>query len=239
MKPDVIFEDDAICVINKPAGMVVNDAETVKGETVQGWFFPKLTIDNGQLTMESEFYKKGGVVHRLDKDTSGVMVLAKTFKAYEMLKAQFLERKTQKKYLALVHGKMSEESGILSTPIERHPKFRFKFAVGGDLARTAITEWKTVKVFSFQGSVISLVELSPHTGRTHQLRVHMQHLGHPIVSDPIYGFKKRIEEDLIWCPRLFLHACELQFVHPVSGETVKFEAPLPSELEKALDLLVH
>ena len=107
---NIIFEDAAICVIDKPYGVIVNNAETVKSETIQSWFTTKYQIPSG----ESEFLKKGGVVHRLDKDTSGVMVLAKTEEAYEKLKLQFLERKTKKTYWALVHGKMSEPSGIIS-----------------------------------------------------------------------------------------------------------------------------
>ncbi len=228
--PSIVFEDDAICVVNKPAGMVTNDAETVRGETVQSWFKDHW-IPGQAGNDESEFQKKGGVVHRLDKDTSGIMVLAKTEEAYEGLKKQFLERTTIKKYLALVHGNLKELTGILSTPIDRHPKVRHKFAVTGDLSRTSITEWTLVKRYP----EYDLVELTPHTGRTHQLRVHMQHLGHPIVSDPIYGFRKKVKEDLLICPRLFLHAKELSFVHPVSLEKMTFEAELSKELQNVLD----
>lgn len=259
MKPEIIFEDDWICVVNKPWGMVVNDAETVKGETIQQWFAPKIlntkseilnNLQNSKHThnlefrdLNLEFLSKGGVVHRLDKDTSGLLILAKTEEAYEGLKKQFLERTAVKKYLALVHGNLKEQTGVLSTPIDRHPKNRHKFAVGGDLSRTSITEWKVLKNYEFRimnnWEKYSLVELTPHTGRTHQLRVHMQHLGHRIVSDPIYGFQKKVKQDLKICPRLFLHASELTIEHPISHEKMKFEVGLSKELQNVLDSLLR
>lgn len=219
-EPKVLFEDENLMVIDKPAGWVVNKAETTKDLTVQEWF--------GLGSGEGEFYAKGGIVHRLDKDTSGVMVLAKTPEAYEKLKQQFLERKTTKKYIALVHGEFKDLEGVISTPIER---FGTKFYVGKDLSRMAITEWKVIKKIGEN----TLVELTPHTGRTHQLRVHMRHLGHPIVSDPLYGDRKTWKQDLKFCPRLFLHAKSLEFTHPTSGGKVTFEAELPVELSN----LVH
>lgn len=226
MEPKIIFEDQWICVVDKPAGMVVNDSTSAKGLTVQQWF---------GIKGEGEFGQKGGLVHRLDKDTSGVMVLAKTAESYEDLKKQFLERKTSKTYIALVHGKMDQQEGIISLPIDRHPVIKTKFAISDNLSRMAITHWSVKQEWS--GS--SLLELRPLTGRTHQLRVHLQHLGHPIVSDPIYGFKKKLQEDLEWCPRLFLHAQKLEFVHPKSCERVIFESKLPSELGGVLETLIH
>lgn len=228
--PNIVFEDDLLVVIAKPYGIVVNNADSAPVETIQKWFTEKYGIPDGT----SEFLQKGGVVHRLDKDTSGVMVLAKTEKAYLMLKQQFLERQTLKKYLALVHGVMGEDKGLITAPIERHPKDRHKFTVGGDLARSSITEWKVEQKFN----EFTLLELTPHTGRTHQLRVHLQHIHHPIVSDPIYGFQKRVGDDLAICPRLFLHAKYLEFTHP-SGERVHFEVPLPEELAQVLQNLLH
>ncbi|KKS33090.1 MAG: Pseudouridine synthase [Candidatus Amesbacteria bacterium GW2011_GWA2_42_12] len=234
MEPIIIYEDESLVVINKPSGMVSNDAETVREETVQSWFAKQYSILNAQSSNDSEFLQKGGLVHRLDKDTSGVMVLAKTEEAYEALKSQFLERKTIKKYVALVHGEMSEPSGIISAPIDRHPKDRKKFTISDNLSRTAITEWKVIKAFSVQGLAFSLLELTPHTGRTHQLRVHLQSISHPIVSDPIYGWAKKIKDDLKWCPRLFLHAKYLEFTHPISKLQVSFEAELPEDLSQVI-----
>ena len=236
MEPTVIFENADVVVINKPAGMVANKAETVLEETIQEWFFGKYlkntvsgNTEGGKNEM-SEFLEKGGVVHRLDKDTSGVMILAKNEDAYKFLKQQFLERKTEKKYIALVHGQFRDESGEVAKPLMRHPRNRQRFTVGGDPVRTAITEWKVMKNV---GKEFCLLELFPHTGRTHQLRVHMQYLHHPIVSDPIYGFAKRWRQDFTWCTRLFLHAQSLKLVLP-GGEEKTFETQLPVELEDAL-----
>lgn len=230
MKPEILHEDDALVVINKPSGMVSNKAQTIQAETVQDWFAPQI-----KTTGESEFYQKGGLVHRLDKDTSGVMVLARTEEAYNKLKQQFLERKTVKIYEALVHGEFDKDSGLITAPIERHPKDRHKFTVGGDLARSSITEWEVIT--RFKG--FTLLQLTPHTGRTHQLRVHLQYIHHPIVSDPIYGFAKRVDDDLAICPRLLLHAKYLEFTHPTTNAKVHFEATLPSELESVLKSLLH
>lgn len=217
--PRILFEDESLMVIDKPSGMVVNKAQTVKESTVQEWF--------GMGEGEGEFYDKGGIVHRLDKDTSGVMVLAKTPQAYEKLKLQFLERKAVKKYIAMVHGEFKEPRGLINTPIERIGQ---KFYVGKDLSRTAITEWQVIKKIGEN----TLVELTPHTGRTHQLRVHMRHLGHPVVSDPLYGDRKTWKKDLQICPRLFLHAKYLEFTHPSTGERVHFESEPPSELKNLI-----
>jgi len=225
MEPRIIFEDEWICVIDKPAGLVTNDSSTSRN-TLQSWFAKKYGIERE----ETEFGSKQGLVHRLDKDTSGVMVLAKTQSAYEILKKQFLERKVVKKYIALVHGRFNESEGSVALPIERNPKDKFKFAIGRDLSRMAITDWRVLE----QRGDYTLVELTPHTGRTHQIRVHMKHLGHPVVADPIYG-GKRYKVDIKWCPRLFLHAASLEFAHPQSRERVEFEAELPGELAK----LVH
>jgi 23S rRNA pseudouridine1911/1915/1917 synthase len=230
MEVTVLLEDDNLVVIDKPYGVVVNKAESVKTETIQDWFSPKIT-ESG----EGEFFEKGGVVHRLDRDTSGVMVLARNMSAYTHLKQQFLERKTIKKYTALVHGEFKDKEGIISAPIERHPKNRHKFGIGTDLSRAAVTEWKVEKEFKSY----TLLELSPRTGRTHQLRVHLQSINHPILSDPIYGWQKHVKEDLQICPRLFLHARLLEFIHPISGKKMTFESPLPQNLQDVLSGLVH
>jgi len=227
MEPSVVYEDDQILVINKPSGMVSNKSQTIQEDTVQDWFSRKYNIVESP---DSEFLQKQGLVHRLDRDTSGAMVLAKTEEAYNGLKQQFLERKTVKKYLALVHGEFKEQSGLITATIERHPKDRHKFTVGGDLAKASITEWIVLQQFTD----MTLLELIPHTGRTHQLRVHLQHINHPIVSDPIYGFQKRIKDDLAISPRLFLHAKYLEFQHPSTAFRVHFDVDLPEELQQVL-----
>lgn len=239
-EPEVIFEDDVLIVINKPAGVVVNTSQTSKEGTVQEWFEKKYSIFKTQDSIkDGEFYEKGGVVHRLDKETSGLMVLAKTPEAYENLKLQFLERRTVKKYQALVHGIVKPEKGIISLPIERHPEVWGKFTMGEDLSRTAITEWKTINKYSVLNTQYSLLELLPMTGRTHQIRVHLKHLGHPIVGDALYAGVKILKDDLRLCPRMFLHADYLQFTHPVTGEEKAWEIGLPPDLEQTLKKLVH
>lgn len=220
-EPVIVFEDESLVVVDKPSGWV-SDTD------VKQWFNRRLPA--GQARFKgTEFWEKGGVVHRLDRDTSGLLVLARTPEAYEGLKKQFLERKVVKKYMALVRGKLDDEAGIVNLPVVRNPKNKFKFTIGADLSRTAISEWKKVDEFLIFGSNFTLVELRPLTGRTHQLRVHLKHLGHPVVGDEIYGGKQFLEEKK-WCPRLFLHAKYLEFDHPVTGMRVKFESEVPREL---------
>lgn len=222
-------------VIDKPAGMVVNRAQTVKNITVQDWFAPKLQSYRVTELQSSEFLEKGGIVHRLDKETSGVLLLAKTLESYEGLKKQFLERKVKKIYLTLVHGRMSQEEGIISTPIERHPKIYGKFMIGKDLSRTAVTQWKVVNRYQ----EYTLLEVTPLTGRTHQIRVHLAHLGYPVAGDSLYGKGKQVGEERRWCPRLFLHASDLQFMHPITGRVVDVGCDLPAELRQVLASLLH
>ncbi|HBC72588.1 MAG: Pseudouridine synthase [Candidatus Amesbacteria bacterium GW2011_GWB1_47_19] len=233
MEPKIIFEDESLVVVDKPAGMVVNKAQSVKDVTVQEWFAPKLKSQNSKLKSDEEFVQKGGVVHRLDKDTSGILILAKTPETYEKLKDQFLNRRTQKTYIALVNGKMQPAAGVASLPVVRNPRNKTKFTVGEDKSRTAITEWRTIRRFAKDR--YSLVELTPVTGRTHQLRVHLAYLGFPIVGDSLYDHRKRAIQTKEWCPRLFLHAGTLVITHPVSGQIMKFEAELPAELKAVIE----
>ena len=173
------------------------------------------------------------MAHRLDKDTSGVIVLAKTDAAYDKLKKQFEERMIKKVYAALVHGTMMQEAGIISESIMRNPKIGNKFVVG-EGGRPAITEWQVTKKYKD----FSLLEVRPLTGRTHQIRVHLKYLGHPVVSDYLYG-GKQYKEDIKWCPRLFLHAKHLEFTHPGTGKRVSFEAELSGDLAEVLEKLVN
>lgn len=228
MNPRIIFEDPHFLVIDKPYGVVVNNAETTKSETIQQWSDTRQNKDVNLVS--TEFYEKSGIVHRLDKDTSGVLVIAKTEAAYLNLKAQFQERTTIKKYLALVHGIVEPPVGTINAPIERNPFNRMRYGIfpGG---REAITNYKIYKIYKNY----TLLEVSPKTGRTHQIRVHMKYIKHEIVSDPIYGGRKQIREDLKFCPRLFLHAASLTIKHPITGESMTFTSPLPDELQKVLN----
>ncbi|MDO8488050.1 MAG: RluA family pseudouridine synthase [bacterium] len=203
-KLPVIFEDTDLVVVDKPSGLVVDTVESQTGTTL---------------------------VHRLDKDTSGVMILAKTPGAVENLRKQFEERQIQKKYLALVYGAPKTDQGLITTPLRRWPK---------DPLRSAITEWKIIQKYSRDGQAFTLLELAPHTGRTHQLRQHLKSIGFPIVADPLYGYRKKVKTDLTWCPRLFLHAQEITFTHPGTGERTTLTSPLPADLQTVLDQnLVH
>jgi len=227
MNIPIIYQDNDIVVVNKPAGISVHKGVAEKGETVADWLaekFPdvKSVGDNPEL--------RPGIVHRLDKETSGVLVMAKNQKAFEFLKSQFQNREIVKKYLALVEGKLKKDKSVISLPIGRSVNdFRKKMASGvtkGEL-KEAITEYETLENFPNY----DLVEVYPKTGRTHQVRVHFKAIGNPIVCDSLYGGKKKT------CPlglmRHFLHANSLEFISP-SGAKLKIEADLPEDLEKVL-----
>jgi 23S rRNA pseudouridine1911/1915/1917 synthase len=234
MFPKIVYEDESICVIDKPTGIVVNNSATTKdGDTVQDWFKDKRSRGEG------EFEQKGGVVHRLDKDTSGLLVLAKTAAAYDYLKQQFLNRKAEKSYMALVHGDVKPEKRIISLPVGRHPGNPKQFAVIEDKARTAVTQWQVIGRYRDKqtGEIYSLLMLTPLTGRTHQLRVHLKYFHYPIAGDPIYGDRKSWKKDLKWCPRLFLHAEKLGLTHPLSFEKMTWETVFPDDLKSALNNL--
>lgn len=234
LKPKIIFEDNDILVINKPAGLVVNRSETVHKGTLQDWIDQRSKIKNlrSKIEEESDFYKRTGLVHRLDKDTSGVMVIAKTPQAFLSLVSQFKERKVEKRYLALVHGQVEPKVGNVRMPLARSPKDRKKFTVRLR-GREAVTFYKRIKILHFPfGEVYSLLEIKPETGRTHQIRVHLAHIGYPIVGDPIYLSLKRLKKDREFTWRLFLHAENLSFYHPQTQEKLSFNVPLPKELKK-------
>lgn len=219
----IIFEDDSLLVVSKPSGLVVNRAETTAHvTTLEEWL-----VKFHHLTLE-----RAGIVHRLDKDTSGLLIIAKTEASLQKLQNQFKSRGVVKKYLALVHGQVLPASGTINAPITRNPFNRMHFGVfpGG---REAVTDYKVLK--SYQD--YSFLEISPHTGRTHQIRVHLKYLGHPIVSDPLYAGRKNYQSGQKFCPRLFLHASCLQFSHPVTNQVLEFSSPLPPDLAKVLSLL--
>jgi 23S rRNA pseudouridine1911/1915/1917 synthase len=237
LEPKIIFEDEDIVVIDKPAGMVVNRAETVKmGSTLQDWIEKRFKIYDLRFKSEiGDFQNRSGIVHRLDKDTSGVMVIAKNPEAYFNLQKQFKDRLVAKKYLALVHGRVEPPEGNIRLPLARNPKDRQKFSVrlGG---REALTFYKRIKLFkSPMNEAVSLLEVFPKTGRTHQIRVHLSHIGYPIVADPIYLGRKRLISDKEWCWRLFLHAKFLSFNHPKTGKRLEFFVDLPRGLRKLVD----
>jgi len=239
--PQVIFQDENFVVINKPSGMIVNNADTSRDEyTVQDWISTnyKLQTTNYKLDNKSEFEKRGGIVHRLDKETSGALIVALNEKSFDFLQKQFKDRDVKKEYLALVHGKLVSE-GEINVPIGRLPWNRMRFGVIPQ-GRESYTKFKTIshkKLFDGRNSEeLSLVEVYPQTGRTHQIRVHMQYAGHPIYADSLYAGRKTIARDRKHLARHFLHASKISFISPTTEKKVTFVSPLTSEL---VDFLGH
>lgn len=263
MEPIVIFEDQRILVMNKPPGLVVNRAQSVKQTTLQDWVEQHLSQDaeyKADLASDSVFGERSGMVHRLDKDTSGVIVFAKRASVMHELLRLFKAREVEKTYWALVHGKLPDQKGVISAPIERHPIRRDIFTVT-DEGRPSITEFQVLQEFSgvqeaplraemertgrerqyrnlhkmlkIYEAGFSLVELHPKTGRTHQIRVHLKFLHRPIVGDERYVGEKHWKLDQLWCKRQWLHARELK----LPGYE-KFVAELTPDLELVKSFLL-
>lgn len=229
---DIIFENDQLIVVNKPAGMVVHPAAGHGSGT----------LVNAVLGHEPEMEGIGGeerpgLVHRLDKDTSGLIVLAKNERAHRWLQDQFRERKVEKTYLALVDGHPPTPTGRIEAPIGRDPSHRKKMAImpagninkPGARGREAVSEYRTLETFAKH----TLLEFHPHTGRTHQIRLHCAFLGCPIVADSIYGHRHAT----VNLKRHFLHAYQLKIILPGKKLAQVFEAPLPEDLERVLEML--
>lgn len=228
MKPKIVFEDDDLLVLDKPAGLVVTRAKTVREETVQDWAEENYKLSNYLIAN-----CRSGIVHRLDKETSGLLLVAKTKEAFVNLQKQFKERRVKKKYFALAHGKLEPRRGEIVLPVGRTKKDREKFGVVVE-GRRARTKYKVLRYHDTEAlGKLSFLELEPLTGRTHQLRVHLAFLGHPLMSDLKYG-GKRGRQDYLFCPRLFLHAHQLGFYHPQTGHFCQFTSPLPSGLKSAI-----
>jgi 23S rRNA pseudouridine1911/1915/1917 synthase len=220
---DVLYEDENIVAINKPAGMVVHPAY---GHT-SGTLVNAALARWPQIEAFSE-PERAGIVHRLDKDTSGVILVAKTAAALESLRAQFKARAVEKRYLALVEGMPDTPDGLIDAPIGRDPSQRKRMAVVRD-GREAVTEYHVRETYAD----FSLVEVLPQTGRTHQIRVHLAFIGHPVVGDTVYGRRRQSTK----LKRHFLHAASLTFARPDTGEPITVEAPLPAALQNILDKL--
>lgn len=219
----VVFEDDDIVVVNKDPGVVVHP----------GTGNPTGTLVHALVARYPEMQGVGeagrpGIVHRLDADTSGLLVVARTERAYESLVAQLADHSVNRQYDALVWGVFETDSGRVDAPVGRSRRHPTRMAVTAD-GRHAVTDYEVVGTWT-QPVVVSRLRCRLHTGRTHQIRVHLQSIGHPVVGDPIYG---GVRESLA-VPRLWLHAAELGFTHPVSGKPLVFHAPLPAELEDVL-----
>jgi len=220
---DILFEDETLIVIDKPAGMVVHPAAgNWQGTVVNALLHHCASLSGigGEL--------RPGIVHRLDKETSGCLVAAKNDVAHHALTRQFAGREVLKIYLALSSGHFQKASGTVDAPIARHPVHRKKMAVVTDgRGRSSRTDWRVLREWPVKGSgVASLVECTLHTGRTHQIRVHLKHLGHSLLGDEVYGKRGTY-------PRQMLHAWKLGFRHPVTGQTLSFMAKVPSDFIEA------
>ena len=219
---DIVYEDDSVIVVNKPQGMVVHPAPgNPDGTLVNGLLYHcELSGINGVI--------RPGIVHRIDKDTSGLLVVAKTNAAHEKLSSQLKEHKALRQYYCIVNGNIKEDSGTVDKPIGRHPTDRKRMAIteGG---REAVTHYRVIERFGRY----TLVECTLETGRTHQIRVHMASIGHSIVGDPVYGIKK----EKFKTNGQLLHAAAIGFEHPETGELMEFRSELPEYFTIVLDRL--
>lgn len=240
-EPEILFEDQNIIVISKPAGMVVNRADTTRAyKTVQEWAESKIPNLTDKTDEFSEFIDRGGIVHRLDKETSGILIIAKDEESFKKLQAQFKERVVKKEYTALVHGIVNPEEGEVNVPIGRLPWNRTHFGYLEE-GRQSLTLYKTIRnkklINGKEEEDLTLLQVNPQTGRTHQIRVHMRYINHPIFADELYAGRKQSRKDRKLLSRHFLHAGKITITHPVSGEIMTFEAELPVDLTSFLATL--
>lgn len=280
----ILFQDKDLVVFQKPAGVVVNEAISVQGETVQGWFEKEFLQGRGDEREERNgerneaygaqemsvadwselvptdfsdeygspeeiFAERKGMVHRIDKDTSGILVFAKNPGSLVNLLAQFRMKEVKKQYVCLVHGKVQPEKDVIRAPLGRatgKDRRRFQVRSDGRPAETVyevLSHWPALSSANFSKELVtfpsyqqgfSLVKAFPQTGRTHQIRVHFAHMGYPLVGDSLYAGKKRVKADVQWCSRHFLHASEISLLHPRTGEVLHVIAPLPDDLQSVL-----
>jgi 23S rRNA pseudouridine1911/1915/1917 synthase len=240
---NIVFEDDDVMVINKPAGLVVHPGSgNYNGTLLNGvaWY-----LKQQQPDLDEDSLPRFGMVHRIDKNTSGLIVLAKSDKAAMDLAKQFFDHTVNRKYLALVWGNFDEDEGTITGHVGRHQRFRKIMDVypDGEHGKEAVTHFKVVERFNY----VTLVECRLETGRTHQIRVHMQHIGHPLFNDDTYGgdrivkgtifskYKQFVENCFEICPRHALHAETLGFVHPRSRKNIEFNSELPQDMQQVIN----
>jgi 23S rRNA pseudouridine1911/1915/1917 synthase len=230
---DIVFEDEDLLVLNKQSGLVVHPAPG----NWQGTLVNALLYHCGDTLSGIGGVKRPGIVHRLDKETSGLMVVAKTDRAHQGLTAQFADRSLSRKYMALVWGFPKTMAGVVETNMGRSKTNRKKMAVQREGGKEAITHYHVDELY---GRTAALIECQLETGRTHQIRVHMSHLGHPVIGDIIYGKRPRhisqaFESEVLRmlpAERHMLHAYHIHFIHPVSGNAMEFEVDLPNDMQK-------
>jgi 23S rRNA pseudouridine1911/1915/1917 synthase len=221
---DIVYEDDDLLVVNKPAGMVVHPAPGHYEDTLVNALLARYP----QLQTEEE-NSRPGIVHRLDKDTSGLLIVAKNTRTQAALVDQMKHHEVVKRYLALVEGIVSLDRGSIEAPIGRNPRHRQQMAITATESREALTHFQVLRRFARH----TLLLLQLETGRTHQIRVHLQAIGHPVVGDPVYGSGHQRKG--ITLQRQFLHAYQLEFAHPTTGNMIQLIAPLPHDLQVVLD----
>jgi 23S rRNA pseudouridine1911/1915/1917 synthase len=237
---DIVYEDDDLAVINKPAGMMVHagagatDDERNRGTLVNALLHHFGTLSNvsGEL--------RPGIVHRLDKETSGLIIVAKNDSAHGKLAEEFSGRRVKKTYIALVHGWLKKDRGTIASAISRDAIRRIRMTTRRSGGREAITHYEVQQRFESAFGKFTLLRVTIETGRTHQIRVHLGSLGHPVVGDALYGAPRQIVAKnlpAISLPRNFLHAAEIQFAHPRTGEALSFSAPIPEQLDQFLNSL--
>jgi 23S rRNA pseudouridine1911/1915/1917 synthase len=244
---NIVFEDDEVIVVDKPAGMVVHPAAGVDSGTlvnaVLAHILPNLTARQAEKPdIFSIAPERPGIVHRIDKGTSGTIVVAKTARAYYSLVDQFREHSVQRKYVALICGGPKQDSGTIVAPIGRSRRDRKKMAVTSVNSKEAITKFSVIERYA----KFSLIELKLETGRTHQIRVHLSHIGYPVVGDPTYGGRNRAIKSAVSqnvrialqrLSRQALHAQLLGFIHPGTDQYVEFSAPIPEDIQNVIDAL--
>jgi 23S rRNA pseudouridine1911/1915/1917 synthase len=243
MPLNIVYEDEDLMLINKPAGMVVHPGSgNYTGTLLNGvaWY-----LQQQQPGLSEEALPRFGLVHRIDKNTSGLLVLAKTDKAMRHLAKQFFDHTIRREYLALAWGDIEHDEGTIVAHVGRNLRFRklFEAYPEGDHGKEAITHYKVVERFNY----VTLVQCILETGRTHQIRVHMKHIGHPLFSDDFYGgdkivkgtiytkYKQFVDNCFAICPRQALHAKTLGFIHPTTGKEMYFDTDLPTDIEQVIE----
>ena len=232
---NIIYEDSDLLILNKPAGLLVHPTGQIKKGTLANFLVEKY---ENLPTLQGE--DRPGIIHRLDKDTSGILIVAKTERAQQSLIQQFKQKKVDKKYVALVYGTMNELEGVVDKSLKRGSREKSK-VITTLKGRESLTHWKVLEEFG----EVSLLEINPKTGRTHQIRVHLQDINHPVVGEKLYieaNRKQRVSNSKVkhaisQAKRQLLHALEVSFEHPVSGKSLKFRVPLPEDFHTVLNLL--
>jgi 23S rRNA pseudouridine1911/1915/1917 synthase len=241
MQIERVYEDENLLVVNKPPGMVVNKSDTQKGSvTLQDWVSENVDILFNS-SEDNDFISRHGIVHRLDKDTSGLLIVAKDQSAFQLLQKQFKEKQVEKYYIAIVYGKFSatdfEHEITIDAPIARNPKTREKFAIV-ETGREAVTHIRPLEYLGMvEGSEFTLAACFPQSGRTHQIRVHLTALNHPVAGDTMYSGNIRSRKFKSMFPRQMLHAAGITFTQPLTGKKIELDSDLPQDMISVIDLI--